>query len=132
MRNIEALIALLDERGVEPFQWGRQDCVTFAAAAVKAQTGIDLLARVTWSWATEREALRILARVGGVAAAADLVLPRIAPAMAHRGDIGLVEVEGQACLVVIEGDLVIGPGLKGLTRLPRTDLVAAWSLEGLE
>lgn len=130
VRDIAALIALLEGRASRPFEWGhdKHDCVSFAAAAVEAQTGENPIRRLGYTWSTERGAARLLNRLGGVAAVADLALTRLpAPAFAHRGDIGLVEIEGRQSLVVIEGELVAGPGLAGLVRGPRSALTLAWS-----
>ena len=79
---------------------------------------------------TERGALRALARRGGLRAAVDGVLRRVARAKAQRGDVGLVRVDGREFLVVIEGDLVVAPGPEGLVRQARAALAYAWSLDG--
>jgi len=141
MRDHEALIAFLEARMHVPFAWGKNtqrrlahedgnSCVHVAAGAAFVQTGRALLRKLP-GWTTERGAIRALHRAGGLEGATDKVLRRIAPAMAHRGDIGLVEsIEGRPSLVVIEGQLVAGPGADGLVRLPRLALTAAWSLDG--
>jgi hypothetical protein len=67
------------------------------------------------SWRTSAAGAARACRAGRAGAAVDAVLPRPA-AHAHRGDIGLVVIEGRESLVVIEGDLVVGPGLAGLVR----------------
>jgi len=140
MRDHEALIAFLEARMRAPFAWGKNthrrrahedgnSCVHLAAGAVFVQTGRSVL-RDLPGWTSERGAIRALGRVGGLEAATDLVLRRIAPAMAHRGDIGLVEnIGGRPSLVVIEGQLVAGPGPAGLVRLPRVAVKAAWSVD---
>lgn len=129
-RDHSAACAFIDARMRAPFAWWRNDCVTFAARAARAQTRIDYLKRLGLKWSDARTAAAALASRGGLEAAVDGFLPRIAPAMAHRGDIGLVRgLEGRDSLVVIEGDLVVGPGLMGLVRLPRAALAAAWSID---
>lgn len=130
MRDLEALVALIEGRSATPFAWGPNDCVTFAAHAVRAQTGVNPLKGLgRHRWRSAKGAARALAAHGGLEAAVDGVLPRIAPAMAHRGDVGLVEIDGRASLVVFEGATVVGPGLEGLERLPRSAVRAAWSAE---
>lgn len=132
LRNHDALIALLDQRGATPFSWWDQDCVTFAAACVRAQTGVDLVAGVGSRWTTARGATRVLRRHGGLAAAVDGVLPAITPARAARGDVGLASLGDRECLVIFEGATVVGPGLSGLVRLPREAATRAWSAEPAE
>jgi hypothetical protein len=129
-RDHHALVALLDARMRAPFAWGTNDCVSFALDAAQAQTGVDLRPRLGCTWSTRRRATQALARRGGLRAAVDGVLRRVAPAKAHRGDIGLAEGPDGPFLVVIEGDLLVGVALDGLVRLPRAALRYAWSLDG--
>jgi hypothetical protein len=128
MRNFDAHIALAEARMRAPLAWGEHDCVSFAAASAQAQTGRDYRAAMGCTWRTAAGAARILKARGGLVTATDAVLARTPTAMAHRGDIGLVEIDGRESLVVIEGDLVVGPGVAGLVRLPRAALKAAWRL----
>lgn len=130
MRNHTAWVAFLEARATVPFAWGRRanDCISFAGQAVHALTGDDVLARCGHDWATRRGALRVLAAVGGRAAAADLMLTRLkSPGLAQRGDVGLVETEAFRALVVVEGHTLVGPGVSGLVRLPRSAMSLAWS-----
>ncbi len=131
IRDHAALVALLNACAHVPLVWGESDCVLFAADAVKAQTGVDLRPRLGCAWTSERAALRLLAARGGLAAAVDTILTRTPLAHAVRGDIGLVDVAGVPCLVVIEGELVVGPGPNGLVRLQRSALTVAWTIDGV-
>ncbi len=132
MRDLDALIAWLDANRRTEFAWGTFDCVTAAAAAVKVQTGVDrLAAQIGRRWQTARGATRALNLAGGLEAATSRALTQLeSPALALRGDVGLIEVEGRPSLVIFEGDQVVGPGLAGLVRLPRLAARAAWSAEG--
>ena len=129
MRNYEAMIALVESRARAPLAWGdhANDCVSFARASVTALTGADPMAGLGHHWKTARGAARVLKHLGGLAAAADTVLPRIEPAMARRGDVGLVRIEGRDSLVIVEGETVVGPGEAAQVRLPRGMMTAAWS-----
>lgn len=130
-RDIAALIALLEARQARGFRWRRgRDCVSFAAACVEAQTGMDPLADLP-RWCTRREALAIAEEQGGLIAGIDKRLSRVAPAMAQRGDIaGLPDPLLGVRLMLIEGDTLVGPGARGLERLPRSAMTMAWSAEG--
>lgn len=124
-RDLSALAALIEARQAAPFAWGRHDCVTFAAAAVRAQGGaLKIPGR---RWRSEAGAARALARAGGLEAAVDGVLRRVPPAFAARGDVALVDGARGPLLAVVEGQTLVGPGPRGLERLPREAMRAAWS-----
>ena len=113
-----------------PFAWGRDknDCVSFAAAAVLATTGREIDfggAR----WLTKVGAARVLKRLGGLEAAVDRHLARVTPAFAQRGDIAAILGSGGLLLGVIEGDTIAGPCPTGIMRLPRAAAQMAWSAE---
>jgi hypothetical protein len=125
-RDYGALVAYLAAREAMPFGWWTNDCVTYGAGAVLAQTGVDLLAGQA-PWTSEARALAAIAALGGLEAIVDAHLPEIPRAHALRGDIGAVIGLRGPLLVVIEGDTLAGPDLKGVRRLPRQYLRKAWS-----
>lgn len=126
-RNYPALMQYLYDRSQMPFAWGTNDCVTFAAGAVQAQTGVDVLADIP-KWTTEAEARAILATYGGLDAAVSKLLAEVHPAKAHRGDVGACNsVNGGLLLVVVVGQAVVGPDLRGLKHQPRAVMVKSWS-----
>jgi len=110
--------ALLAARRDEPFAWGTNDCCTFACDCVQAISGHDP-AEGLRAHRTAEEATKVLQGIGGVAGAADGLLgPRIAPALAQVGDIGLGLLDGRETLLVCVGDAWVGPGGAGTIRLP--------------
>lgn len=126
VRDIAALIALLDRRVNKPFAWRRgRDCAWFAAAAIKAQTGVNVLGDRDWS--SKRGARAVIAAEGGFEAAMDRRLARIPPALAQRGDIaGVADPLFGIRLMVVEGATLVGPGVRGLERQPRSMMIMAW------
>lgn len=115
-----------------PFSWGRDanDCASFAAGAIKAATGRDVLGKLRWS--TRLGALRIAKREGSFAAAITRRLTPIAPALAHRGDIAGVpddDFPGGLRLMVVDGAMLVGPGEFGLMHQHRAAMTHAWSAE---
>lgn len=129
-RDLEALLGFLAERAAMPFRWGRRrnDCVSFAANAVQAQTGRDPLEGL--DWATQAEARALLRELGGLEAAIDARLTRIAPAMACRGDVaGVIDRRLGRRLMIVEGATLAGPGKGGVVRLPRREMITAWSID---
>lgn len=126
-RDHAALVAYLDAAFATPFDWTLHGCcVGFAAGAVKAQTGVDVLAGVE-RFKTMRGAANRLRARGGFYEAVSSRLDEIPPAMAMRGDIALVVgMGGLGALMVVEGDMLVGPGETGLIRMPREAMIAAW------
>lgn len=125
-RDISALLELIEARSARRFAWRKgQCCVSFMAAAVAAQTGIDVLAGLTWR--SQRAALALLDLQGGLEAAMDARFARIAPALAARGDIaGIIDAALGVQLAVVEGAMLIAPGAAGLERVPRARMAIAW------
>lgn len=124
----QRLVALVEQREARPFEYGRHDCCLWAAAAVRAQTGVDV-ARGLRGYRSARGAARTLISAGfdGIEdAAAALLGPRIAPLLARRGDI---VSDGEALGVMWAGCALFvgeGPGVAGLVRVPLRQLKAAW------
>lgn len=108
-----------------PFAWGSADCGGFAEAAVDAIAGPY---RLRERWASEGGALRLIARHGGFAAAADWLFGAgVADwRSARRGDVVLVEKDGVPGLAVCAGDTVCGPGLRELEHLPLERAIRVW------
>ncbi len=132
-RDHAALIALIDVRARRGFSWRRgRDCVSFATLCAKVQTGTDLLAGLP-RWRNRRDAMALAKDLGGLEAALDARLPRVPPALAKRGDIaGLPDPLLGVRLMVVEGETLVGPGKRGLERLPRSAMTTAWSIDPQE
>lgn len=138
IRDHDALVRYLAARVSRPFDWGRNSrgpaaadegnsCVHYAAGAVLAQTGRNIMAEIP-AWSSERGARRVIRRLGGLEAGVARVLREIPPALAQRGDIaGVVGDSGELFLMVVEGDALSGPGASGARRLRRARMIKAWS-----
>lgn len=127
-RDIRALLAFIDSRQNTPHEWGRDknDCVSFPLQAVKAQTGHSR--GTAFKWRDEKSALRTIKKAGGIEAAFDRYFQRIPPAMAQRGDIaGVPDDRFGIHPMIVEGDMLVGPGDKGNKRCQRRHMVTAWS-----
>jgi len=118
---MSTLAAYIEQHLQTPFEWGRHDCVLFAARWVQIATGVDHLAGVP-PWHGEREALRMLRECGGLEALLDARFARVHPNMAHDGALAIYE--NSVCIVT--GAHIVGPGLSGLTFNPRTLATCAW------
>lgn len=129
LRDVDALIRYLAERGPLPHEWGSDanDCISFLAGAVAAQAGRAQLGRLKWK--NERQALTLLKKLGGVEAVLDARFERIAPAHAHRGDIGGIPDERLGIHpMLVEGRTLCSPGHRQLTRCPRAAMTVAWDV----
>lgn len=118
------------EHLARPFEWGRNDCVTFAAACVKAVTGADHIEMLRGSWFDERAAARLLRAGGGlVALAAGCLGEEIAPVMAQPGDVGITVQNGRDALCVCAGLHWHGPAAEGLATFSAEQVISAWRCE---
>jgi hypothetical protein len=127
----ERLAALVEARRDAPFAWGVQDCMIWAADAVLACTGEDPAAPWRGSYATEAEALAIMAGFGGqvpmieavqaARGAAECPLP-----FAQRGDTALVRQGNQLVMAVVLDGMLAAAGDDGLLMLPIDTALRVW------
>lgn len=116
----EALIAEIERHRKLPFSWGESNCFYFPMDCVSVMTGFD-------PWEHERGCVSEddyksrLAKYGfaNVADAFDDKFQECPPALARRGDIGVVEHKDILCGVVVEGVDVVGKSPDGTLRVPR-------------
>lgn len=104
------------------FQWGEWDCVLFTGSWIALATGIDPLADLP-KWTNEKQAWRIVKKLGGLEKAMDARFKRIAPNFAKDGDIALVGDR----LCIFSGSQIAGPGPVGIVYVKRTEAICAWS-----
>lgn len=122
------LDALARARLCMPFAWGSNDCFGFAADAVQAMTGSDLLHGLrgnhrTWQAAYRRHARTPGGAVGVINAAG---LPCIDPRLARRGDLVRIAQPLFDLLAICNGRDAIAPGVDGLELAPMDGAVSAW------
>lgn len=100
----EALARVIEKHAKEPLQYGVSDCGQLAADAVLAVTNNDVFKEYR-NYKTEVGAARILKKAG----CRDLTelfakhLEPVHPFFAQRGDIGVVEQNGDICAGVFTG-----------------------------
>ena len=127
----ERLYAFVEARQSTPFDWGSNDCCSFAADAVLQCTGVDPLADIrpdgVATWATQLQAYKLLKAHGGMAAMVTARLGQPVPVlMAQRGDVLLVQMDGLDALVVCLGAQYVGAGPAGVVYGPINDALLAW------
>lgn len=121
--------SFIQSRMRSPFEWGTNDCCMFAADAVLAAHGIDHAEDVRGSYSTEKEARRLLRRLGGLAAIASRGGDEIAPLMANVGDVGLIAQEERELLGVCVGGVWLVPTRDGLCAVQIDAAKRAWSVK---
>lgn len=119
------LAAYLEPLRTLPFAWGRHDCCTFTAGAVKAMTGVDPMPEFRGRYTTARGSVRALRRIGAGTLASTLSgkFETVDPSLAHRGDI----IMSDGLLGICLGPFLVAVGSEGdregLIRIDR----ARWS-----
>ena len=120
----ERLAGFIDSRRSQPFEWGVNDCSTFAIDAVETMTGarpdLPLVA-------TADEYARMLRDAGSLATIiGDAYGEPIHPSLAQRGDVVLLMVDGRETIAVCLGASAAAPAKDGVETVPMELAVAAW------
>lgn len=114
-----------------PFAWGTNDCVTSAASAVEAMTGVDPIAHLP-AWRSVEEAAVALRQYGGVAGAVSSLFEEVGVTMVQRGDIvlipGIATEAGDETIAVVLGGLCAAPGRHGFSFQPVRQALRAWKV----
>ena len=127
----ERLHAYLQQHAAMPFAWGSNDCVRFAAGAVHAMTGRDMLPA---QWSDRAQAASVLRTFGGLVPAVDSTLPRLQRvSLAQRGDLLLVQAPSpqggrRRWLAVSDGGRWWCPAPHGLVMGSIDHAVLAWGV----
>ena len=126
------MAAIRAKRG-EPFAWGRNDCATFACDIAEAVCGVDFAGPLRGRYKSRVGAARVLKSFarGGLEAAAEKIaeehgLAEIAPLMARRGDLVLVDTDLGPALGVCVGESIASAGPDGVALMPLSAAQRAW------
>ena len=117
-----------------PHEYGRHDCLIFAANAVKAITGKDLGRGHRGKYDSHAKAYRHLKQMGfdSPAALLDSLFDEKPVGFAGRGDIVLVHTESGDNPGIVIGDFALLVGeqgtTEGLIRAPRALWLKAWAV----
>jgi len=123
------LFEFLQAAARRPFSWGEWDCCKFVHAALEVQAEATIPHP---NYKTKRGALRIIKRHGGFqnmisALAKDLELELVAPLLAQRGDVVMVD-EGEFLVGICAGSNIVVVAEDGLITKPITEGVWACRL----
>lgn len=119
------LADLVVQRLTARFAWGVTDCALWAADAIAAQLGVDPARDLRGQYATERQALRVMAPFGGLKGLAVAVLgpPLSAPLLAAPGDVGLMRC---GALAVCGGETWLAVTSQGMGHMPLNEAQLTW------
>lgn len=128
------LAEVVESLGAAPFSWGEADCLTMVADVDRAMTGYDPMAGLRGKYRSAGGAVRLMRKLGyaSIDAALGERYPETGPAMARRGDCGIVAANEGTFLfgaVVVLGDVVMARASQGgRTLLPRERMLRAFRI----
>lgn len=117
-----ALVDTLSRHQHEPFAYSTADCLIRVSDVALAITGQDPVAEFRGTYSDAKGAAAAMRKAGYTSIEAVLAgtFEEIAPALARRGDCGLIEtnVDGRKELaaVIVVGDMVMGAADPGMAR----------------
>ena len=129
-----AFAAVITRARRQPFEWGVHDCVVFAAAAVQAVTGRQVLEELQLApaWRTAGQAASAIESVGGLRVAlGSLFGPPVPILRACAGDVALVQDPqhpSRELLAVVHHGALLAPSEAGLAVFATSHALAAWSV----
>ena len=123
----DLMIAEVDRHANRPFKYGDSDCLMFALDVVREMTGTDLM-KGQRSYTTLPGAIKKLKKLGysDIAEALADKLEEIPPAMAGRGDVGVIDGDGYKVAVVFTGPHAVGKDVNGVTSVSRSAVSRAF------
>jgi len=122
------LTQFIQSRKHTSFEWGENDCCLFAADAVIAIAGHDYAEQFRQQYTNEMGALRALKRAGytSIDEALTGLLGAPSPRLSvRRGDVVLIEHNGQDTAGIMFGDVVV-PGESQLETLSPLAIKKVW------
>jgi len=131
-----------------PFVWGSHDCCLFPCDVVRAMTGVDPARGLRGHYRSFRRAMVVLHGFGGMEALAEKIaarygIPEVAPGLARRGDVVLLDARapaggarlelgpgGPCCLAIVglAGTEALAAAPAGLLEVPMPFWRRAWRI----
>lgn len=123
----DRFIEFIEARRNMPFEWGANDCASFAFSAVNLIVG-HIVREIDWH--DIYEAATQLDAFGGIEAVATAALGEPTERRPRRGDVALVEQEkGRHGLMLAIGDgWMAGPGVARMEFRPVSDAIKVWRI----
>ncbi|MGF7160121.1 hypothetical protein FHS85_001744 [Rhodoligotrophos appendicifer] len=123
----ERLFDAIRSHEARPFEWAVSDCWGMAMDVVKAMTGHEPFASAR-KYKSARGARGALHRRGfaTIVHALAAEFEEVPPAMAQRGDLGVIEVEHEQAAAICEGVMFVAKARTGVIRVPRSHVIQAF------
>jgi len=124
----DRLLEEIDRHDKLPFEYGKSDCLTFAVDCAKAINGKDVM-RGKRKYTNQIGAAKALKTAGfkDIGDALASMFEEIPPALAGRGDLGVIEGEEATVAVVFIGPYAVGKEIPGGVRqVPRSAVSRAF------
>lgn len=124
------LADLITARASQPFVWGKNDCVLFAADCYEAVTGVDPASSFRGKYDSEMSALRAIHTYSGgnLTDACLKMLGYPSKRPPSDGDIVMVKTPNGDALGVFADARAVVVGEKGLIELPASQILSVWKV----
>jgi hypothetical protein len=128
------LISYIESRKEVPFEWGKNDCITFVLHYLYLVTGIDVIETLP-KWNNALSAMRAIRTLG---IDLDDIFRKIAveysvvkkpKELIQRGDIAIIKSpNGPMCTLCIGKDIV-APGEDGIIPQSKDNIISVWEIK---
>ncbi len=128
----EKLYASIDKAKTQAFEWGTHDCACFVCDCVEAMTGNDPFKELRGKYSTAAGAMRAIRKWANVndlpALATSFWGESIEISYASRGDVILIEYEGNDNFGIIVGTHAVFLTPEGIISIPVNKCKMAWRI----
>jgi hypothetical protein len=125
------VLTYLENEKKKPFVWGETDCCFRANRWVQIKTGISPLNLSDRVYTNERQAIRWLINMGGMAIAVNRVMRQAGFKRTNKpqaGDVGLIKANSwRLCMAIFDGENWSSRDEK--KEIVSSDFVKAWSIK---
>lgn len=116
-------------RRMQPYAWGTNDCVTFAADGVLAITGNDPITELRGTWSDAETAAAKIEEMGGLINAVDARFKRRENKnLAQRGDLVMMRLASGPSLAICVGMYAAAPGDEHMLLVPMAHASLVWEV----
>ena len=117
----------------KPFHWGKWDCCIFSDSCINAMTGTTLIPKQL-VWKDKKSALQAITGYGNTLqnsiskAAKAKKLENININYLQKGDLVVIEKNGDQVCGMYDGSKTIGPSEDGIAAIAGSNIIDAWRI----